>query len=297
MKDYRKAGARQRNVSGWAGMGVLSLVLMLTPAAGFAQEAANLVKNGGAEAGTLDNWHNFSKVVSEAPHSGKFCFLRQGDAMVSSRELIPIDPSKTYVLTGWFKSVGKKPSRIYLGCFLYDARKTRICPHEVQCIAGTETTLVEACKKEDTVLKIADGAKWTTKGRSCVAFEVDDSGNYADLPNRKTTNFGITKIENKGDHWEVHLAKKCNLAYPAGTKVRKHVGGSWMYSAAAAANVPAKWTQYTGPIKGVATQGAPTGQWWPGTKYVRILLLANHGPTGKDAELLVDDISMTISDE
>ena len=229
-------------------LAALALVVVLGQSAAAQGQQANLVKNGDAETGTLDNWDGFAKVVSEGAHSGKHCFSVANSVQVMSKEFIPIDTTKTYVVTGWFKSTGKAPSQIYLGCAPFDEKKESIYPYHVFCIAGTETTLAEACKAEDTVLKIANGAKWNTAPYTCVAFDVDDSGQLKDLPNRNLSIYvdpgiGVEKVENKGGHWAVQLKAKCGRAYPAGTKVREHVSGAtYMYSAASRKPVPTAWT-------------------------------------------------------
>ncbi|MBM4045063.1 MAG: hypothetical protein FJ279_08115 [Planctomycetes bacterium] len=278
----------------WRAVATLTLGVAL----GQLASAQSLVKNGDAETGTLDNWVGFTKVVAEGAHSGKHCFSVTGAVQVMSKEFIPIDTSKTYVVTGWFKSAGKAPSQIYLGVAPFDEKKESIYPYHVFRIAGTETTLADACKPEDTVLKIANGAKWNTEPYTCVAFDVDDSGQLKDLPNRNLSNanvpgIGVEKVENKGGHWAVQLKGKCGRAYPAGTKVREHVSGAtYMYSAAARKPVPMAWTEFKGQIKGVAKGDLPADQWWPGTKYAKLLILANF-EQGAEFSLLADDLTLT----
>lgn len=296
MRNHRKDGMWLGSARAWIVLGVLALVMILAPTVPAAEEA-NLIKNGDAETGSLDNWGGFTGVVSEDVHGGNHCFSRRGNGTVLSRELIPIDPGKTYTITGWCKSVGTGPSKLYFGCAPCDENRKAIPPEHVICIPGSETTLFEACDKADTVIKIANGEKWQLIVHGRIAFEVDDSGNYEDLPNGKLSSSGMTKVENKGDHWEVHLKKPCGQSYAAGTKIREHIsGGTYMYSAASNTKVPMEWTQYTAKIKGEAKHGYSGTQWRRGTKYARIMLLANYQQK-KEFELLVDDISMTASDE
>lgn len=288
---YRKATVGQRAV------GMLTVIMLVMVTVVLAQAVTNLVKDGDAESGTLAHWKGFNKVASEAPHSGKFCFSCRNNRHVIGKEFLPIDPNKTTTLTGWFKSAGATKSRLYFGYALYDAEKKLILSRQVNCVPGTETTLAEACAKDDMVVKIATGSKWTLSSNACVAFAVDDSGEYADLPNRKLSGTGITKVENKGDHWEVHLKKKCDQAYPVGTKIREHVAiTGYAYTAASSKHVPQEWTQYSGIINSMSKNSSPKKQWWPGTRYVKIVLLANYQQR-KDTELHVDDMSMTVSDK
>lgn len=278
-------------------LGVALLVVGLVAAAVFAGEFVNLVKNGDAETGDLNNWRGFTKIVSEGAHGGNWCFSRVGNARVTSREFIPIDPNKTYVLSGWMRSAGKDASKVYFGFVPCDAKKKRITPQQVLTITGTETILAEACGKGDTVIKVADGSKWKKITHARIAFEVDDSGQYTDLPNRKLSSPGVTKTENKGDYWEIHLKKPCGQAYAAGVKVREHAsGGSYMYNAAGNKKVPAEWTLYSARVKGLAKRYGGRGKWWPGTRYVQILFLANYQQK-LEFDLHVDDVLLTESNE
>ncbi len=269
-----------------------TLGVTLLPFTGAGDQPANLVRNGDAETGTLDNWTGFTKVVSDMPHAGKFCFLKQGPTLVKSNEFLPIDPATTYTLSGWFRATSNNPSTVFLGYVPYDADKNPIQPANVLVVPGSETSLVDACKADDTILEIADGAMWTTGEPTCIAFEVDDTGRYSDLPNRKLTSYSILRVENRGDHWVVQLKNPCGQTYPAGTKVREHsAGGTYIYNAAGGRSTPAQWTQFSATIRGVAKSGAPADQWWHGTKYAQILMLLNYGQS-EDVGALADDITM-----
>ncbi len=279
-------------------LAALSLGMALTLSAGAADEKpTNLARNGDAETGTLDNWAGFDKAVTEGVHSGKFCFERKAYAPIQSADLIPIKPEKTYTLSGWFRSIGKEPSMIYFGYIPCDENKQVIEPQMVNPVAGTETTLFADTKRGDKVVKIASGAKWQALPYAFIAFDADDSGNYTDLPNRRLSSMGILKAEDKGQYWELQLQEVCGQEYAAGTKVREHLAGAtYIYNAAPGMGINPTWGCCTGVIKGVAKSGIPMDHWWPGTKYARILILANH--VQKDtADLLVDDIVLTESDK
>lgn len=288
---YRKATAGRRPAK------LLTVIMLVMATAVLAQAVTNLIKNGDAESGTLAHWSGFNKVASEAPHAGEFCFSSTSNRQIMAAEFLPIDPDKTTTLTGWFKSAGATKSKLYFGYAPYDAEKKLIESRHVNCVPGTETTLAEACAKDDLVVKIAAGDKWVLSPNACVAFAVDDSGEYADLPNRKITNAGITKVENKGGHWEVHLKSKCGQDYPTGTKIREQVAiTGFAYTAASSVFVPQEWTQYSGIINSMSKNASPKNQWWPGTRYVKIIILANYGQKN-DAELHVDDMSLIVSDK
>jgi len=228
---------------------------------------------------------------AEDPHSGRACYLAEGHRELGARRYFRVDPTKTYRLTGWFKSAGKTPSLIYVGFGAYTAKKRWIRPQEVNCVQGTETALSAACLPEDTVIKIADGGSWKTSPHAAVAFKVDASGGFRDLPNRNLSSTGVTKVGRKGDHWEVHLAKPCGKTYPAGTKVREQMAaGSYIY-AAGSHRAPATWTRFSGTVKGMASSTSPKDAWWPGTVFGRVAILANFRQK-KEVRLLIDDVTV-----
>jgi len=57
-----------------------------------------------------------------------------------------------------------------------------------------------------------------------------------------------------------------------------------------------EWTEFAYKIKGEAIKGKPYKKWWCGTKYAKIGIIANYGQD-KEFKLLIDDISMTVSDD
>jgi hypothetical protein len=232
------------------------------------------------------------QMSSANPLLDKLCFPCKGPTTIKGSEWITVDPIKRYTLTGWFKSVGKEPSNLYFGYMCFDADKRLIAPEHVSVVGATETTLYEDCKKEDTLLKVAHAFKWKEDPHACIAFEVDDSGKYADLPNRNLSGFGIIKLEEKDGYWEVRLNEPCGRAYPAGTKVREHFAGpAYLYCAASAQSVPAEWTQYSGSVTGLSVAGAGNARWWQGTKYAKLVLLLN-SEQNEDCIVLVGSLDI-----
>ncbi len=260
------------------GIGTLALGLGLGLALGLGAgvaNAQNLIVDGDAEAANTKNWFRMSAVSDDA-HDGNHSFQVDGYVNVQAKPFIKVDPSKHYNLSGWFKSAGEKPSKIYFGFVPFDQNKKQIMPWHVNVVAGTDTTLAEACVKGDTVIKITDGSKWKALKHLAMAF--DTKADFSDLPNKQISALGITAVQNKGDHWEITLAKPCKQDKDAGTSIRMHrSGGTYIYAGASNKIVPSEWTQYAGKIKGSATKGIPLKQFWPGTKFVRILILANYG--------------------
>ena len=143
----------------------------------------------------------------------------------------------------------------------------------VNYIPETETELIKACTSKDKVIIIKDASNWKTISHGCIAFNIDDSGQYKDLPNFNLSTRGIDKIEKFGQVWKIYLLKEIGCNYPSHTKIREHKGGwTYIYSAACGSSVPNSWTKYQS--LSTAETYFPMA-FFPGTKYVRIFLMTN----------------------
>ncbi|MFA6716707.1 MAG: hypothetical protein WC082_05630 [Victivallales bacterium] len=255
--------------------------------------AENLIKDGGAEnASTVKKWHKHLTMNSEDKVSGENSY--QGDAKniwARSLEFIEIDPAKTYKLSGSFKSVGKDQGYCYLGLVMYDANKRTISRDYITRKGGSQTKLAADAKAGDTVIKLADCSKWYTKkpARTRVAFGAKED--FSDLPNTALSD-PIVKLEKQGDVYEVTLQKPLKKDYPAGTEVRQHFrGGGYQYCAASYKKVPNEWTKYSAKVKGINQKGPSNKQFWPGTKYVKAIVIINYNcKKDEDCKTLFDDI-------
>lgn len=239
--------------------------------------AQNLVKNGDAES-DLENWSNTLELSTDNHHSGISAF-KMMDSSAQSTELIPIDPTKSYRLSGWFKSANNKPALILLGLMSYDAEKRLIQPMEESVVLNTETKLAQDCLTDDTTIKVTDASKWKEGDIYCVAFAADDSGNYNDLPNKNITVQGKTSVKKIGEIWEVTLPKPCGKTFPAGTTVRQHCAPNYSYPYVVCnPNFNSEfWKELSGTISGMSKTTSAGDKFWRGTKYVRLIILSLNG--------------------
>ena len=220
----------------------------------------NLLKNGGAETGDVSSWDAFQS-VSSAAKEGKHAFVLGPKKQAISDDFIELDP---------------------------EAQK-RILSEDVTIIEGTETALTEEAVKGSKVLKIANGQSWAFEPGSSpkwgvVAFNVDDSGAFSDLPNRERSDWGITAIRQVGGQWEVELKNPLRTDYPAGTKVRQHkTAGTCMWIGELVA--PTEWTQTNGRRSGLSMFRDNSKKFWPGTRFVKIFIMNQ-----SDSDILFDDI-------
>ena len=260
----------------------------------------NLVMSGDAEdEASIKEWHkclsrnSSDKVKGESSFHGK-----TRNIWAFSPGFIEVDTAKAYQLSAWLKSIGTAKSTCYIGLAMYTAKKRSIQRPYVTIQKGTLTELAVAVKAGDKVLKIKDCSKWNTKNikRTQVAFGANKD--YSDLPNFNVSNIAV-KLRKKGKIYELTLRSPIKRDYPAGTKIRQHyAGGGYQYCAASGKTAPDKWTKYNAVVKGLAKYGAPDKQFWPGTKYVKILVIVNYrAKKGSNTQTLFDEVFFSELDE
>ncbi len=253
---------------------LLAATVIVTNIFANAEKSENLVINGNAANG-LNNWENIQQVV-DGGQGGAKCFEITGSTQINSLALIPVDAQSEYKLTGWFKSGNDKPNNLYFGLLLFDKSKRPIISSSVNALAKSETVVVENVKEGETIVKIQDASTWQLlfqKKRLMIAFDVDASGAYSDLPNYRLYN--VTHLEEKDGIWQATIAKPLVADYSAGSKVRAHEASSSYMYAYIKKRIFTDWTECGSTIKSMVKSGMPTSTFWPGTKYVKILILAN----------------------
>jgi hypothetical protein len=250
----------------------------------------NLLKNGGAESGDSGGWIEFPSVSTTAKEGSK-AFVCKQSGMVRSEKLMPINPELRYNLSAFFMSEGAE-AKMCLGFVCFDANEKEIQSSQITPVRGTETKLREAASKGDTVLKIENGQQWVfdtkwTPEYGFVAFDVDVSGAYSDLPNRNLSRPGLKSIRQVGGQWEVELAQPLLADFVAGTQVRQHRSqGACLW--VDVKQVGSSWQELKGRISGVSEGGRQPGKFWPGTQFVKVVIL-NETPNFKDP-VLVDEV-------
>jgi Pectate lyase superfamily protein len=188
------------------------------------------------------------------------------------RSWIKVDLSKKYIFQAKVKSTGK--ATIYLG-FLNKKNGKIIRSFNVNTVAGTETELITPCNIGDKFVKIKSNKNWKVSKFGRLAFNVDSSGEFSDLPNFATSDKGITKISKISNGWQIELSKPCKKSYPAGTKVREqHEGSSYNYAVIKKLNKKSdEWQFVIGTTEKCAKNGLITGKFWSGTQKVQPMLL------------------------
>lgn len=279
-------------------MSKTKLLMMLSSCiiiAATAQETKNLLPAGDGEniAVLGKNWQGFIQITDTDKKSGQGAILIDRVAMIRNKTLIPIDSSKTYVISGWLKS--KNPEQLSRGLLdvrYYTADKKAIKPRSVQP-ASSVSELVKATGKGATELLVKRN-KWPRAPRGILAIVFNAKDDLSDLPNFELGR--IKKYSYSREGYKITLSKPLTKDYPAGCKVRLH--RYLDYPRVGSNSISAdKWTNMNFTIG----SGAPKKyKIWPGAKYMQIALLNQYKgypkPLPKDAkppQLLIDDLSVT----
>ena len=209
----------------------------------------------------------------------------QGDTFV------PVSTSQIYQLSGWAYSGNGQggaydpANRQYFGFACYDSDKLEIEPYDVAKVAGAaDTTLAQELKPGATTIVLTNAGGWysgnTSYERSLAWYGYANSSGYV-YPNYTYTRNVLQNAWNQGGISGNVITLSTPWAgpdLPAGTAVRNATSGaSYNYAVLYGGAVPAAWTLYTATISGVEQNGGLTpGVFWPGTAYIKPLILFNN---------------------
>lgn len=259
--------------------------------AGSASAAENLLKGGDGEDPVLTGkWHVGARQNLTDKKSGNASMEVAVRDWIYSPEMIEVDLSKTYKLSGFFKTADGKPATVLFGARFYTADKKEIGPLSVLPMPGTETTLAAAAKKGDTALKIAS-TTWTLRPPFLYGVAFNAKDDLSDLPNNDTAL--ITKVDGGKASGELILKEELTADYPAGVKVRMQ---RYFDYVVANVKVSGEWQEISMTFSGEALRGAPVeGKFWNGTKYMRVHAGLNSDRKPDDcARILIDDVTIVV---
>ena len=219
-----------------------------------------------------------------------------GSTRLLSFRTIPVDPAKTYDLSVDIRQASGLPRRVFVGFSPLDAKGNPISCAHVSAKKGTDTILTKAVKKGDKVIWIKAQKYWNpqydvVKRNNVIVWNT--KADYSDLPNRNTCYADVVKAETVKDEMKITLSKPFSTTLPAGTAIRCHSDGGFMYTAGYGIPGKGDFKQFAGTVKGMSKVGFTYDQWPVGTKRCRILLLLNWG--GKaDAVIEFRNAKLTI---
>lgn len=213
--------------------------------------------------------------------------LELGKGVIFSTETFRVDPGKTTVLTGEFRTLPGKKARLFFAFSPYDAGKKPITALNVNIVKGTDTELVAPVKKDDLIVKAKDASRFIPG--TVIVFNTKED--FSDLPNRARSHGFFKSAEKQADGtWNITLQAKAAGEYPAGTKIRAHAGGGYQY--AVIADLDGSWKTFSGSVKGMAKSGLGGKEWRPGSAYAKVVIFGN----AKDAPIQFRNVKVDVRD-
>ena len=197
-------------------------------------------------------------------------FISTGKAEMRGKEIIAIDPEKSYTITLSAKQLaGNKNSTIYICAHPLDGNKRWIPANAVNAVAGTETELLAPLKKGEKFLTVKNAAKWDLKNRGEIHFNA--KYDLSDLPNRNTLKTTAKSTSFKDGKWVIELNAPTTVDLPVGTVIRQSKAGGY-YNLLHAGVKDEK--VYTVTVSGRSLL-PEKGKWWPGIRYIQLQILVN----------------------
>lgn len=242
-----------------------------------------------AETINYDLKKEFSKNKSAVIEGDVLTFKGPG---VLHFKTLKFDPNAKYTFTLDIKQVpGKKTFPLHYGFYCYDSKGIQLGYQHVGIIHNTDTVLAADAKVGDKTITVKNAGKWMKN--AWVAFNA--KADLSDLPNRELAAVG-NSIEKKGDVWVVTLKTPLKKAYAAGTSVREHGNGGYVY-VQAGVKIGADWKTVTGTITGInpLKNGGSYKKFWPGTVTIRPILLLNWNFGVKDSAVQIRNVKLTIT--
>ena len=201
---------------------------------------------------------------------GKDTMEVTGPAALLSAKKFDIDPGKTYKLEADIKMLSGESAPFYVGFKLFDKNDKEIPAHSVSARAGSETTVVKPVKAGDKVMIVKANPLWKS---GFYAVALNAKKDLSDLPNYDL--LIPARVAAKGQEIEVQLKAPAPKAIPAGTVVRAHSAGGYMYTAGAKTLQPGQSAEFKGAAKGISKYGMGTAMFAPGTAKAQIIILVN----------------------
>ncbi len=236
--------------------------------------------------------------LSKAADWAKSANITDGDGVIvvkkNTRLLsvkFDIDPSKKYTLKLSCRAANIEKdgdrSTIFAGFILFDKNGREMNCYHCCVVPDTMTEVAEDAPKGAKVIKLKDCSKFAKKYGVVVA---DAKADLSDLPNYNFLGY-IADFANKDGVWEVSLLYPLTRPVKAGTVVREHMRGGYLYTAGVK-TAGKDWITMSGTITGTS-KGSWTGRTWPvGAVKAQVVILANWN--NKNLETQFKDISLTV---
>ena len=253
----------------------------------------NLVRNG---FGTSGN-DNFSGVNV---NNGEFTISADKSKKILCSDFIEVDPNKKYYQSIVAK-VNNMQSVNYIGLMCYDVDKNIIDDNVWMYTKDTLTYLKKDLKYGDTEIYfndisgfIKENVAYQNKGLIFWNYKDSTGYQYPELTYSRNSYYSLFEedgidIENN----KITLNKQWQYdTIPANTKVsQSNKGSNYNYGLASNSMLTSKYKWYDNTISGINNTGQSNFKKFnPGTKYVKIMIIANYKELVNDCELNLKDI-------
>ncbi len=198
----------------------------------------------------------------------------KGSVMLTSTREFPVDVTKVYEMEAQAKLMSAVSGPCYLGFIIFDKNGRQIPAYAVNACSGTETTLAREVKGGDKTILVKAHPKWTNGPWFSVVRDV--KSDLSDLPNYNFVG-DVTGMQPNGENVEVTLKVPAKAAVPAGTSVRLHTQGGYMYTGGNCMPKADDFTRLKGKAKGRTKFGMYGSVWAPGAVKARVIMLINWG--------------------
>ena len=213
-------------------------------------------------------------------------------AMLVSSKRFDIDPAKTYTLKFSVAApevADKKTAWVLGGFALYDKAGRPITCLQSAVMPNTQTEVAVGAKKGDSVLIVTDTSK--IKKSLYYGIVAGAKKDLSDLPNRNLIGIGIKDVAKDGESWKITLARPLVKDVKAGTSIRVHYAGGYLYTAGSK-YIGKNWVVMAGKIKGIR-KGVWAGNVWPaGAAKAEFIILANWNK--QKTPIQIKEASLTI---
>lgn len=246
----------------------LAFILMM----GIAAIAAETIKLNDAEI-----WPKSQEIKTRVTFTEDgFTVNENGRLSFYSAKRFDVDPTKSYTISTTVKNLGNEDTMVYLGFSAIDAKNIPIACAAVCQRVNSFTSLVNDAKKGDNFLILKDASAWNTTATT-TAIALDAKEDFSDMPNNFRL-YPVTKIEKLEDGtWRVETKQKLSRDLAAGTNVRQHYAGGYLYTGGAVKLKPGEERVLKGTIKGIDQPGSYNPRKWPvGTAKMQVVILSNH---------------------
>ena len=244
------------------------------------------------EYNTPDDWEK--KAVIKVLPDGVLEFTGKQD--ITTAKSFKVDPRKKVTLS--FEIRAREDSidtMVYAGFQQQDSDKIILEPVYVRQEVGSLTTLTENATAGATKLKIRKPRRWIKPIYRGYYIIFDAKNDLSDLPN--TSGIQLVAAEDLADGVvEITLKKPLPKDYPAGSQVRFHIGGPYMYSALDAKKLSSEWIKVSCTVTGTDPAAMDFKKWWIGTKYAKPLFLLNYKDFAKQKHTQLRKIKVSIED-